>query len=294
MKFLNRRAGFTIVELLTVMSIIVVLIALLVPSLNAVRRYSKVVRQKGQFHDIGTGLEMFSIDFDGYPDSKWNDVDGARYCGAMKLCEAMMGQDGLGFHPDSRFCLNGLDKNGKDLYPDPVTPANQRERKHTYIDTDKHKRAVLQDIYPDIDPFVAPDTGTGRLSVLSVLCDVFGKVKGQITGERMGMAILYYKADVTKFDNDPNVSNLGNNIYNINDNFELTGLMAPGATEKHPLHDGIEDLVPKTAPDVFYGNIRNKRITAASKPNNENTFILLSAGWDGLYGTKDDIYNFVE
>lgn len=133
----KRKIGFTIIELLTVMSIIVILISLLVPSLQAVKRYSRVVVQRGQFHDIGTGLEMFNIDFDGYPDSTENGVGNPAdaYCGAMKLCEAMLGQDGLGFHPDSRFSRDGLDgPGGADLYPTDPSPIQRRERKNPYID----------------------------------------------------------------------------------------------------------------------------------------------------------------
>ena len=295
MKARVTKRGFTIIELLTVMSIIVILIALLVPSLNSVRRYSKVVRQKGQFHDLGTGLEMFSIDFDGYPDSKRTDGDATplRYCGAMKLCEAMIGQDGLGFHPDSRFFLSGLDKNFKDLYPSPVTLDSRRERKHTYVDTDKYKRCPIDDLYGsgNISPFVTSATGE-----LSVLCDVFAKTKGQISGDKLGMPILYYKADVTKVGHDPNVANLDGNIYDVRDNHELTGLMVNGAAsppeEQHPLHYGIVN--EKTGYEVFYANTRNNKITNVTKPYNENTFVLISAGWDGLYGTRDDVYNFAE
>jgi len=45
----DKKAGFTIVELLTIMSIIVILIGLLVPALNMVKRYAKRVNQKNQF-----------------------------------------------------------------------------------------------------------------------------------------------------------------------------------------------------------------------------------------------------
>lgn len=53
----EKRAGFTIVELLTVMSIIIILIGILVPSLNMVRRYATDVKQKGAIpqHQRGTG-----------------------------------------------------------------------------------------------------------------------------------------------------------------------------------------------------------------------------------------------
>ena len=44
----NKKAAFTIVELLTVMSVIIILVGLLMPALNLVRRYARTVRQKNQ------------------------------------------------------------------------------------------------------------------------------------------------------------------------------------------------------------------------------------------------------
>ena len=59
----NKRSAFTIVELLTVMSIIVILIGLLVPALNNVRKYAREVRQRAQFHSVGVALEQFNSQF---------------------------------------------------------------------------------------------------------------------------------------------------------------------------------------------------------------------------------------
>ncbi|MHC4229911.1 MAG: type II secretion system protein, partial [Planctomycetota bacterium] len=85
----NRRAAFTIVELLTVMSIIVILIGLLVPALNQVKRYAHEVKQRAQLKSIATAIELFNSEFDGYPDSSAMGPDGMAYSGAMKLCEAV-------------------------------------------------------------------------------------------------------------------------------------------------------------------------------------------------------------
>ena len=105
----SRKKAFTIIELLTVMSIIVILIGVLVPALNNVRRYAKKVKQKAQFNAIQAAIELFNNENDGYPPSGALDGVSQPYCGAMKLCEAMMGRDLLGFHPDSVFRADGLD-----------------------------------------------------------------------------------------------------------------------------------------------------------------------------------------
>ena len=77
-----------------------ILLSILLPALNMAKWYAKYVTQKNQFHNIDTGLQAFEIDFKEYPDSSATDATDAPYCGAMKLAEAMAGQDGLGFNPE--------------------------------------------------------------------------------------------------------------------------------------------------------------------------------------------------
>jgi type II secretory pathway pseudopilin PulG len=296
MKSKGKKIGFTIIELLTVMSIIIILLGILVPSMNAVRRYSKVVLQKGQFHDIGKGLETFSADFDGYPDSSALDFGGQNYCGAMKLCEAMVGQDGLGFHPDSVFDDMGRAIDGTtDLYynraTSPPTPpystteeANLRARKPLYIEGGYVQIDSIETVlenYGDFEPNCP------------VLCDVFKRNDlRNATGEKLGMPVLYYKADPSKLTHDPNTGVTNNtNIYNYMDNHELLEIgvpWLPSTPNPHPMYDSAGNG------PVFYSNTRNKSIKITDKPYNQNSFILISAGWDGLYGTRDDVYNFEE
>jgi len=125
-----------------------------------------------------------------------------------------------------------------------------------------------------------------------VLCDVFKRNDlRNAAGEKLGMPVLYYKADPSKLTHDANdgVTD-GTNIYNYWDNHELLAIDVPwmAVGTKHPMHasDG------KSQP--FYSSTRDKLVKVTDKPHNPNSFILISAGWDGLYGTRDDVFNFEE
>jgi hypothetical protein len=47
-------------------------------------------------------------------------------------------------------------------------------------------------------------------------------------------------------------------------------------------------------PTLFYNLIRNPKIPGGDRPYREDSYILLSAGFDGEYGTSDDVFNFGE
>jgi len=292
-----RKTGFTIIELLTVMSIIVILISLLVPSLNAVRRYSRVVAQKGRFRNIDAGLEMFESDFGEYPDSSENDVNGTPYCGAMKLCEVMAGQDGLGFHLDSKLaCEDGSEPD--ELYPPKQTvpyPAwyidNLRSRKE-YLEAKDIELHTVEELWGSGNTGVFDSGWENCCSV--VLCDVFRSVTikaGLSAGKRVGMPILYYRANTSKLLHDTDNPNNSDNIYNYEDNHELAGLGLPwDTTTNPPLYQG------STGPEgqVFYENTQDKGVLPIKRPYRKDSYILISAGWDGIYGTRDDVYNFAK
>ena len=46
--------------------------------------------------------------------------------------------------------------------------------------------------------------------------------------------------------------------------------------------------------DIFYDTITNSKITTQVRPYNQTSYILISAGFDGIFGTPDDIFNFSE
>jgi type II secretory pathway pseudopilin PulG len=285
----NKQAAFTIVELLTVMSIIVILIGLLVPALNKVKQFSYNVKQRGQLKSIDTAIELFSSEFDGYPDSSFIGPDGVEYCGAMKLCEAVMGQDLMGFHPYSVFRSDGLDAVGKGLYPDAnaVDTVAYRDslciRKGPYLPLESANTLAVGNLYVDTGPFKPWHF---------VLCDVFKRVTHRRTGYRVGMPILYYKANTINFKH--NIANPDDpeNIYNYRDNHSLVSLGKPWDTSSstNSPHRLLVDDNPRGV--RFCLNTKNEKVTTASRPYRADTFILISAGYDGDYGTPDDICNY--
>jgi type II secretory pathway pseudopilin PulG len=305
-----KKTAFTIVELLVVMSIIIILIGLLVPGLNRVRRYAKLVAQKNQFHSIGTALDLFHAEADSYPPSDANDgaePDPQPYCGAMKLAEAMVGQDLLGFHPDSRFRADGEGPAGKDLYDETAWNAgewaeNLKTRRGPYLPLEGANAYRLEDLYEN-----ATDYGGEELAELFVLCDVYKLVTPQdlsIKG-RIGMPVLYYRADVSGTKN-PHVKDDGTevgdiddgrNIYDYEDNDELVLLGIPWSTSgaDHPMASSGTTLDDQQADPLehFYDEINNDNIDIEDgRPYRSDSYILLSAGFDGEYGTPDDVFNF--
>jgi prepilin-type N-terminal cleavage/methylation domain-containing protein len=291
----NKRKAFTIIELLTVMSIIVILFGLLVPSMNMVRRHSKHVKQNAQFHSITAALEMYKNDFEDYPESKAKENNGAGtidYCGAMKLCEAMVGQDLLGFHPESVFKADGKTADGgKDLYPSPFNMTipehvdNLRSRKGPYLPVDSANVYKLSSLYGQDANSVFPNADR-------VICDEYSRLRDIGTGKKAGTPVLYYRADITKTSHS--ITDLNKNIYNREDNQELVDLKLPWEpASNHPIATTGTDPEGKTAnPDKFYEITRDEKITSMTRPMRSDSYILISAGFDGLYGTRDDVFNF--
>jgi len=262
----GKNKGFTIIEILTIMSIIVLLISLLVPALNQVKRFAKDVKQKNQFHSIEVALEMFNAEWEDYPDSA---PPSNKTCGATQLAEALVGRDMQGYDPTGSYNVGG------DL-------SNRR----FYLPIENANVFALDDLYSNIEP-IEPNV---------VLCDVYkDKPLRNVTFRRKaGMPILYYKANTSGSSHDPeNYADESKNFYNHTDNEDLVKLglrqVADVALIKHALGDGGDW-------SMFYRDTKNDLIDEIKVPDGRpykvNSFILQSAGNDGNYGTNDDIYNF--
>ncbi|HPD13416.1 MAG TPA: prepilin-type N-terminal cleavage/methylation domain-containing protein [Planctomycetota bacterium] len=63
-------AAFTLVEMLVVMGIVTLLVALLFPAFNAIRRNQKVRRTQATLEAIASGIDAYQNDFGLYPPSE--------------------------------------------------------------------------------------------------------------------------------------------------------------------------------------------------------------------------------
>ncbi len=324
-KHAHRRAGFTLVELLTVVGIIALLIGILIPSLSKARAQARKVKVSAQLSATEKGLEMFRNDFNDYPDSSSgtssdprNDPitdypgggSGYRLSGAHWLARALAGHD-----------LQGVDAKGYTLMDrDSVKWQNNRietgasggftidnlrqlniDRKGVYIEGNAiWLRDNDQKLFQGGDP---PNTGR------PVMVDAYN------------FPVLYYKANTragkafSQTANDPKGIGgaRGIGVYNLEDNAALTGSEPSGAagwqfvagTPEHKLGKwcasqdySASGSDPHEPDGNFVGYLHNEAVHELSqssfpqiKPLNPDSFVLISAGNDGIYGTDDDVNN---
>jgi hypothetical protein len=261
--------------LIILLLFLLIMIVFVLPHWRGKPDYAIGIRQKAQLHSLDAALELFDNEYGGYPPSDTNDVTGSPYCGAMKLAEAVMGRDLLGFHTQSAFRADGLDPDTlAPLYPAGPSQDNLKARKGPFLQTENANAHRLVDIYGK--------GNSGRFhDDLFVLCDTFARRRP--SGKKTGMPILYYRADSSGTAHDADHPDDPNNVYDYRDNHALVALGVPGEPNAaHPLID----------PRRFYLNTRSDKILTLSRPSRPDSYILISAGRDGLYGTADDICNF--
>ncbi len=306
------KKGFTIVELLTVMGVIAVLIGLLVPALALVKEHASRLQQRAQFHGIDVGLEIYKNELGSYPESYDNFVtgkEGVNYCGANKLAEAMVGWDLLGFHPKSGYRSDGTNDNGVLVYNPQAgftdggyteSAEENLQNREVFVDMENANAFRLVDIYSAIGGFNA-NLNEGGFT----LCDVYAKKR--LAGKKAGMPILYYKArpgrqfqDSTE-DSDGDADLYNDDIYNYLDNDAIVALNDPDngtGVNDHPLYQTttaasaleFDELIVNQ--QVFEATDDGSGLTGVKRPYRAESYILISAGQDGLYGTGDDIFNF--
>lgn len=297
------KKAFTIVELLTAVAIIAIMVGILMPAMAVIKKMAKETKQKAQIAGIEFGIDSYKQEsvFGEYPPSAGNTAGSlcaasfyGTYCGTQTLAEAMFGQDLLGFHPDSIYRADGLDAPGTNLYPLNPPKTNLDARKGPYLARENIGVFTPRQIWGTdtcVD-FLEPDR--------YVICDVFTvpkkiDINGDGVDERVkvGTPILYFRANPSALNTQLTPFPVGaphaNNIYNYRDNYflmsPLLGRITDGAD--HPLR-----AIGVDTGRNFYDFIQDPLVLNLKRPVRPDSFILISAGSDGLYGTNDDICNF--
>jgi len=301
----RKKYGFTMIELLTVIGIIALLVGLLIPALNMVNTMAKEAKQKAQLTAIELALTAFRNDYGDYPPSSWDRPPGD-YCGAQKLAEALLGWDLLGFHPKSEWTSNGWDKaTGTNYWIYPPPPLDQsnlshrtnlEERRGPYLELGS-ANAYRVGSTPGMKDGLFNDPAPLERNTY-VICDAFGVKRITLTlpnnqTERFlaGTPILYYRANtISLYKSIDRTLGTQDLIYNVQDNIPFTTFLPIVdrviENKKHLLGFATGTY------ENFYEYIRDPKVMTTPWPYRPDSYILISAGADGEYGTTDDITNF--
>lgn len=306
-------SGFSLIELLVVVSIITLLIGFLATGIQSVKRHATNLRQKSNFHAIEVGLELFEKDYDDYPPSKVLPNDDPTttdlVCGAQHLAEALVGRDMRGFDPKTNWYAPDEDEtiyanedNKGSTMEDEA--ASRSRRWKLFIELKKMGAFVMHDLYDNYngDVYSSKDPCVPDSFRAPVITDIFRQKKIKVfykeQSEWVGSPILYYKANSSSrlFKKVPEPSDeFAGWVYNYEDNRAIIDLgKIKDPTVMHhfnELYTYTENGQQRDGVDLFYKTITNPKVSY-DKPFNAATFILISAGRDGIFGTSDDITNF--
>ena len=260
--------AFTLVELMVVIFILAVLAGILVPSVTAARTAAKQAATGALLNTIGSGLDMFKSEPKlgrVYPPSSWDTSQrGSPYetgmgnfvaRGAQTLVWGLAGADLLGTPGFQIDDSNGiyLNKSNGGLYEtNGATPVKQRLG--PFIDLSKAK--------------IKKPSETKRPPGSSV------NDRPLVIVDSFDMPVLYFAPDP---------------------NFSDVQMYWPSGRQSH--NDGFLDSSQDPIADQtkFYNYIldnRAKGLSGVNVPQNRDRFLLITAGPDRRYGTRDDVTNF--
>lgn len=234
----RRRKGFTLVELLVVVSIIALLAGILLPALNKARLQARAATVAGQIKAMDTALETFRNDFSMYPYSNAAQMQasvsvgsydvtntiativkspssayesqnqGGRILaqGAHLLADALIGRDGLGYDPSVSDDTGGG-----------VLPRWHASTARTGPYLSSSNTTVLDSYQDGVGKTLGPiDVTSPSVKGVSVTRSL------KLIADTFDSPILYYRASPAS-----RASDEAHRIYNADDNYAVTQLTSP-------------------------------------------------------------------
>lgn len=335
-------AGFTLVELLVVISIIALLVALLLPAFSGIRTQARTTQTTGLFNALDSAINLYRNEQalgGGLPPSASDNASDSRLIadpfsasvsniavsGAHMLASALVGadlrgtpgfkdvnRDGVWWNDTHK--MDGATTGQQGLYAVDSTTLDPRHTRYpssgSYVDDamkSKHVttlQTLLNDgkIFSWTDP-AAPSSGatpTAGTSVQPLFVDPWDR------------PILYYRANkagrrMLWDGNTPGIyRHADNNIITGSKQNSLKGVDFGGGLQavnttmsmigdaECPAADPASAKVQEDP--KFNGTlarfIHNPKVTAVNEPVRKDSYLLISAGEDAVYGTSDDIVNW--
>jgi len=260
---MQNRRGFTLIEILVTIGIVVLLIGVTLPAVNKARSSAARSRIAADMQAIATGMTAYHADFHAYP------AVGAGDVGWRVLAIAMAGRENA-----------GVDGHNGDGFK---TIAAQAGPDGVFGTSDDIESGPVRGPYIAVDKFrfLKPPAPPATITALGIMPTEYDESVVEGAGYAF-TPMLYYVARSSK----PRlgdaaggyVTSTANSLYDHRQN------------DADPLN--TRKLAIADMQRMMGDRDNSGTIGTNEKPATESPFILWAAGRDGRYGTKDDVTNF--
>ena len=188
------RSGFTLIELLTVIAIIGILAAILIPTVGKVRETASKAKTKAQFSQIITAMESFKQEYGYYPSiATGGRLDGTKFAYALMAKSNLVGVAAAAT-ADAATMMGNVKRIA--FY----TPANDD------VSTESVAAGQLVDAFGNTDFVVRVDTnGDGRIDTSDTRNGVYTGSWDSVTSESSTRTLSVTEYDTTLTTTPPRV-----------------------------------------------------------------------------------------
>ncbi len=328
----HARVGFTLVELLVVIGIIALLVGILVPTVARVRQAAFATDSSAVVRAVSDAIQAYYNDFQAYPGPLpdnglaigGDDLAAGTASTSFDLpgASVLNGRTDIGITGTENLVLGllgGLRLDGTTVVYDParvgsgpVSLGNLPGSRDAYLNLDNDRIGFRANEAGLTTGDFKDSSADARDSIIPEIVDSFPSP----------LPMLYLRAGATAYSNDPDerlrriAGYSGAETFNLNHIAAYVTPVAPntyigeGREELSPVHaangqfHGLqvgEDALPENgsnsmAADAPYDAIPYLLDPTAgvdgTTPRGRDSYVLISAGRDRVYGTKDDITSF--